>query len=327
MSNALTTTTTTMNSLANRAPRAKKPPTSRDLEIYKRVKIKGFEQWEVAQDHELHYSRVSQIVQRVERWLATGGDPLDPVLRDHAARHHLAQANYKLRLARGIEIASMALEFNQPVKTTRRRVQGVTELWREESSRETPHLNLGALRLLIDATQTLHHLEQQQQSATTQSTDRELLCYVFDLLCSWRARAEAQDAVRRVTDIPALVSESLFNLLGSQTADLGDRMPLIAQQALLKPQAPLPTAKAPLPSAQATVPTPQEPLNLSPSPDAPLDTNANAQTTSESPPQKTTSPLEPFPPQLPARPSSDILNTSSCPAPLSSLNLEPCPLP
>src|SRR6188768_711983 len=111
MSNAITTTTKTAATLS--IPRIKKPPTSRDLEIYKRVKIKGREQWEVAQEHELHYSRVSQIVKRVERWLAAGGDPLDPQIRDHAARKQLALGMHKLRLARAAEIASMALEFNQ----------------------------------------------------------------------------------------------------------------------------------------------------------------------------------------------------------------------
>ena len=125
MSSAITTTTT-KNPLANhRAPRVKKPPTARNLEIYKRVKIQGFLQWEVAQDHQLHYSRVAQIIKRVERWLAAGGDPLDPQIRDHAARQRLALGMHKLRLARGIEVASMALEFKQPVTTTRRRVQGV----------------------------------------------------------------------------------------------------------------------------------------------------------------------------------------------------------
>jgi hypothetical protein len=287
MSHAITTTTS-RTVAAQRAPRVKKVPSARDLEIYKRVKIQGFLQWEVAQDHELHYSRVAQIIKRVERWLASGGDPIDPQIRDHAARQRLAKGMHKLRLARGIEIASMALEFNQPVTTTRRRVQGSTELWREETSREVPKVNLGALRLLVDATQALHQVELQEQSAAAQSTDRELLCMVFDLLCTWRARAEAQDTVRRVTDIPALVSECLFKLLGPQTADLGDRMPRIAQEAFLRPKAPVPTAQSPLPSAQ-------EPLNLSPSSDPSLATNAIPPTTSVSQQEKTTSQLEPFP--------------------------------
>ena len=46
--------------------------------------------------------------------------------------------------------------------------------------------------------------------------------------------------------------------------------------------------------AQVPVPTAQEPLNLSPSPDPSLDTNCTPPTTSEFPPRKTTSRLEPF---------------------------------
>ena len=44
-----------------------KIPTSRDLEIYKRVRVRRELQWEVAADMSLHYTRVSQIIKRVER--------------------------------------------------------------------------------------------------------------------------------------------------------------------------------------------------------------------------------------------------------------------
>ena len=289
MSSAITTTTTTKCTPANQcALRTKKPPTSRDLEIYKRVKIQGFQQWEVAQDQQLHYSRVSQVIKRVERWLAAGGDPIDPQIRDYAARQRLALGTCKMRLARGIEIASMALEFNQPVQTTRRRMHGPTEVWREETSREIPKVNLPALRLLVDATQALHQLEQQEESTPTPppASDRELLRAVFDLLCTWRACAEAQGTLATTPNIPALISESLTNLLGSQTSDL-------CQRSQRNAQVPLPIAQVPVPTPQAPVPTAQEPLNLSPSPTPSLDANANSPTTSDSPPKKSPPHLSP----------------------------------
>ena len=59
-------------------------------------------------------------------------------------------------------------------------------------------------------------------------------------------------------------------------------------------QVPVPTPQVPFPTAQVPVPTAQEPLNLSPSPDPSLDTNCTPPTTSEFPPRKTTSRLEPF---------------------------------
>ena len=59
-------------------------------------------QWAVAVDLQLHYSRVSQIVKKVEQWLAAGGSPTDPEIRDHVARRRLSHANHKLRVVRAI---------------------------------------------------------------------------------------------------------------------------------------------------------------------------------------------------------------------------------
>jgi hypothetical protein len=210
--------TTPQETLATkRAPRAIRPPSDRDLEIFKRVKIKGYEQWEVAQEHQLHYSRVSQIVKRVARWLSAGGEPTDPLLRDHAARQRLARATLKLRLTRAVELASQSLEFPIPVETTRRRVQGLTEIWREETSRHVPRINLHALRLLIDATQALQKLEDDDkaQGAPQPVSDEDLLRTVFELLCGLRARAELQGRLDAASNIRGCVADALSALLGS----------------------------------------------------------------------------------------------------------------
>src|SRR5687768_11312150 len=98
MSHSLSTTTSLTPRSPLRAPRSPRPPSDRDLEIYKRVKIVGLHHWEVAQEQELDRSRVSQIVKRVTRWLAAGGQAIDPLIRDHAARQRLAQGDLKLRL-------------------------------------------------------------------------------------------------------------------------------------------------------------------------------------------------------------------------------------
>jgi hypothetical protein len=100
--------------------------------------------------------------------------------------------------------------------------------------------------------------------------------------------------------ITTATNSPLTHLLASQTADLCRRSPQIAQVPVPSAQVPVPSAQVPVPSAQvpfptaqAPVPTAKEALNLSPSPDPSLDTNAFPPTTSDSPPQKTTSPLEP----------------------------------
>jgi hypothetical protein len=244
-----------------RAPRAIRPPSARDLEFYKLVKIKGKEQWEVAHDHQLHYSRVSQIIKRVTRWLASGGEPSDPLIRDYAARQRLSKATLKLRLARATEIASVALEFNFPVKTTRRRFQGLTEVWRDETSREIPHVNLPALRLLLDATQALQRLEDAPSADDSQPpADDEVLRLVFDLLCGLRARAEANGRLAPAQSARALVAQSLATLLGTDTAEIDRVLPaVIAQNA----QEPVPIAQPECPTTQVTCPTAQETLNLS----------------------------------------------------------------
>ena len=51
-------------------------PSERDLNVYKQVKIWRHPQSEVAYDLKVHYSRISQIVKKVERWLAAGGSAL-----------------------------------------------------------------------------------------------------------------------------------------------------------------------------------------------------------------------------------------------------------
>src|SRR2546425_1156855 len=86
------------------------PPSERDLQVYKRVKIWRDPQWAVAVDLQLHYTRVSQIVKKVEQWLLAGGSSTDPEIRDHVARRRLSRADHKLRLQRAVELATAAME-------------------------------------------------------------------------------------------------------------------------------------------------------------------------------------------------------------------------
>jgi hypothetical protein len=192
-----------------------KPPTERDLYIYKLVKIQFREQWEVAYDHQIDRSRVSQIIKRVDRWLAAGGDPADPTLRDHAAQQRLDGGMLKLRLSRAVELASRALEYQEPVVTTKKRFQGSTEVWREETSREVPMLNLSALRTLLSASSALQKINAcPKPSASSQPySDDEILRVVFDLLLGLRHRAESQGRLPPNQNHSAVISEILSALL------------------------------------------------------------------------------------------------------------------
>jgi len=199
-----------------------RPPSDRDLEIYKRVKIRFEEQWEVAQSLGLHYSRVSQIVKRVGRWLAAGGSPSDPALRDHADRQRLSRATLKLRLERAVELASYAMEANPPpLKTTRRRVVGGSEVWSEEVDRDQPAFNLSAVRLLLRATDSLKEWEGEGGEEYQPPSDQEMLKMVFELLCQWRQRGEKDGRIGPCGDVPGCVAAMLNMLL---RADLPTRL-------------------------------------------------------------------------------------------------------
>jgi hypothetical protein len=208
MEKSLTTTGTPHHS------RPLTPPTDRDLHIYKLVKIQLREQWEVAQDHQIDASRVSQIITRVNRWLAAGGDPADPILRDHAAQQRLNTGMLKLRLARAVELASYALEFPQPAVTTKTRYHGPTEFWREETTRDAPKLSLPALRTLLDASQAIQKLDIGDKAPQpSQPSDDEVLHLVSDLLLGLRHRAESQGRLPPAQDHRAAISQTLSTLL------------------------------------------------------------------------------------------------------------------
>src|SRR5204862_4365752 len=109
--------------------------------------------WSIAVDHKLHYTRISQIVKKVRRWLAAGGAPIDPELREHAARQRMSQATHKLRLERIVERLTAAMEDREPPpRLVRRRVVGSQEIWREEADPKICGWNLPAIRRLLRAT-------------------------------------------------------------------------------------------------------------------------------------------------------------------------------
>jgi hypothetical protein len=193
-----------------------RPPGDRDLEIYKKVKIQLQEQWVVAQDLNLHYSRVSQIVNRVGRWLAAGGSPTDPALRDHAARQRLSRATLRLRLERALELATHAMESNLPPQTTtRRRLVGGAEVWREEVDRHQPAVNLSAVRLLLRAADSLRAWEGQGGQEDEPPTEQGLIQMVFDVLCQLRMRAEQEGRIAPCLDIRTCFAAALNMLIGA----------------------------------------------------------------------------------------------------------------
>ncbi|HEY2411451.1 MAG TPA: hypothetical protein VGI40_04380 [Pirellulaceae bacterium] len=207
-------------SIANSPP----PPSPRDLEIYKRSVVFKHDQLAIAAHYDLGQPRISQIVNNVRDWLAAGGSPEDPAIRDHFAQQKLTRATQKIRLLRIIDMATYAMENRlQSQVKTKHRYQGTTEVWHEEVRHLAPEVNLPAMRLLLRAVKTLDDLETKADPTSppkisAQLSPDELLHSVFEFLCQWRTRAEAAGHLSQSADIPQLIANGLRSLIGVNIA-------------------------------------------------------------------------------------------------------------
>src|SRR5262245_46378701 len=93
-------------------------PSARDLEIYKGYVILQHQQVSIAHMYNITRPRIAQIVGKVRRWLAAGGSPADPAIREHLAQQKLSKATKRLRLMRIIEKATYASEVRLPSQKT-----------------------------------------------------------------------------------------------------------------------------------------------------------------------------------------------------------------
>jgi hypothetical protein len=193
------------------------PPSERDLEIYRLVRIRNQYQWEVAHDKGLHRTRVSQIVRRVDRWLAAGGSPIDPKFKNDLQQRRLTRALQKLRLLRALEIATDQLEFPaEPTVKTRTRFQGATEISREVTKVEVPYPRLFALQNYIAAVKALQAFERdvENDAPPDEIAPADALPPLVQLLCRFRLEAEADGQVQSSHDAFHLVVTTLRQLLG-----------------------------------------------------------------------------------------------------------------
>lgn len=211
-------------------------PSPRDLQIYKGFVIFNRDQASIAMNLNISRARVAQVVKRVKRWLAAGGSPSDPEIREHLAQENLSHATKRIRLLRIIDRANYAAEHQLPSqKTTKTRYHGTTAVWHEETAVLAPAVNLPALRLLLNAVKTLDELET-RDSPVRQSlagrgspdpalTEDQLLLSVFELLCRWRTKAEAAGHLPRVTNLRQLIAENLHALIGPLASGLSSSSP------------------------------------------------------------------------------------------------------
>jgi len=86
-------------------PTQRRAPSSRNLEIYALVRIRGCSQTQVAADHRITQSRVSRIVAQVEEWRGTSPDAQDQLSMIQRRRHErqLARERFEELYQRSIE--------------------------------------------------------------------------------------------------------------------------------------------------------------------------------------------------------------------------------
>jgi hypothetical protein len=233
-------------------------PSRRDLQIYKGYVILQQDQLSIAAHFDIGRTRISQIVAKVKRWLAAGGSPTDPQIRDHLAQQRLSEASQRIRLLRIIDKATYAAEARLPSqKIIKSRYHGTSEVWRDETSILAPEVNLPALRLLLRAVKDFGEFEKThghsaQEKPSQPLSENQLLFTAFELLCRWRAQAEAAGHFPASADIRQLVFENLHALLGPlasrltttdtrlPSAHIGDEVSAI-EHALIAPTTDQPT--------------------------------------------------------------------------------------
>jgi hypothetical protein len=151
-------------------------PNDRDWLIYKQVKMFGWRQSRVARDFQLHFSRISQIVRHVNRWLAAGGKPADPELCAFLARREQQLAIQRERLVQCLELATRALESHpSELKTIRRRYVNGKLVNYSETSRQQPTSALSIMSVLIKASAELQKLDEKLGAGSAVSTQEKNL--------------------------------------------------------------------------------------------------------------------------------------------------------
>ena len=203
-------------------------PSRRDQEIFKRVVVHCQRQYEVGADLKLTPSRVSQIVNRVRRWLAAGsqGDPETlAALERRRLELALAQARHEAIYERLIREADR--QAAHPQQTTvrtemkasgRRQPPGDSATEDAEVTkvittvRDQP-LDVQLLKAAQRSAIELERLAEREPIPAPRSSampsDNELFLAIYDILCDWRRRAEHAGKVTKSCNVPAFIQHLL----------------------------------------------------------------------------------------------------------------------
>jgi len=199
--------------------RPRPAPSSRNLEIYAQVKIRGMSQTQVAADNKITQSRVSRIVAQVEAWrMARGAAPEGPSNTERR-RHErwLARERWEMVFQRSL------VELNASARTLTSERSGERDgkAFRETTRREQA-MNVQWMKTAIKAAENLVKLSELEPLAPP-DTDAERLEQQREAVSKWliyeRYAAERSGRVAKNGSVHKLVEAALEALLGPEGCD------------------------------------------------------------------------------------------------------------
>jgi hypothetical protein len=197
-----------------RQPR-RRPPSSKQLEIYAAVMVRGRRQIDVAQEFKITQPRVSQIITRVKQWRAQTDSPTQGELPEgHRCRHErwLAHERCEEIFQRSMRLLDAS---ERTLTNSREGTRGDTKF--SETTRREQAANVQWMKTALKAAEDLLKLAELKPlpEPEPQEDHRQQLAAVGDWLWDQRQAAEQAGRVAKSADIGCLVRNWLAVLLGN----------------------------------------------------------------------------------------------------------------
>jgi hypothetical protein len=200
----------------NLQPTPRRTPSSRNLEIYAQVKIRGCSQTQVAGEHKLTQSRVSRIIAQVEAWRGASPDAQDQLSVTQRCRHErwLAHERWEMIFQRSIEELAASHRTltsersgerdGKPFREVTKREQATSVQWMKTATKAAENL------LKLAELEPLPNPPSYEQSAAQERYRIE------QWLIKKRIEAEIDKKTATSSNVAELIDQLLAALLGEQ---------------------------------------------------------------------------------------------------------------
>ena len=193
----------------------RRTPSSRNLEIYAQVKIRGCSQTQVAGQHKLTQSRVSKIIAQVEAWRGASPDAQDQLSMTERRRHErwLAHERWEMIFQRSIE----ELAASHRTLTSERSGERDGKAFRETTKREQA-TSVQWMKTATKAAENLmklSELEPLPQPSYEESAAEERY-QVEEWLIKKRIEAECGKKTAKSSNVGELIDQLMAALLGEE---------------------------------------------------------------------------------------------------------------